>query len=209
MLLSTYQYYIIFRLGVYRDCIFTLNTLTVYRPDRTSWLQCWSNGELGPDHLQRNCPPIQSRRVIHYRQGVGGKNHLAWARSYGMRTFSGVLPVISLILTVSSFEMGLKNLALKWSSVLSVVWKLGDHEVVEWPVAQWGLCHIRLLSWSQLCWTTVENGELCSLVETHPGWDLLDILNILNGSIFKLPQCKPYITKLLSQVDRKLCPLMP
>ena len=79
------------------------------------------------------------------------------------------VPIIFLTVCVWLWNVFIKNtLPIKLSSVLSVVWKLGDHAVVEWLVAQRGVCHLCLLSWSQLCWTNVEYGEFCSLEEIHP-----------------------------------------
>lgn len=52
-----------------------------------------------------------------------------------------------------------KDLPVTRTSVLSVVWELGDHEVVERLVAQRGVCHLRLLPWSRQSWTKLEYGE--------------------------------------------------
>lgn len=59
------------------------SSLTMFRPDRPSGLLGWSHGELGPYHLQRDRPAVQSPGVVQWRQGVGGDCHRARAGSHG------------------------------------------------------------------------------------------------------------------------------
>lgn len=51
------------------------------------------------------------------------------------------------------------NPPVTWRSVPSVVWEPGDDEVVEWPVAQRGVCLLRLLPGSRPRRADLEHGE--------------------------------------------------
>ena len=38
-----------------------------------------------------------------------------------------------------------------------MVWQPGDSAMVEWPVVKWGICILRGVPWSGLCWAHLEH----------------------------------------------------
>ncbi len=117
----------------------------------------WSPTEKPPSYIILVCHPMGTRSGW---QQSSPMSSLTWYHT----KFSGVLPSKNLVSYLNNNNCVplwnvFKNMPIKWHSVLSVVWELGDHKVVEWLVAQWGLCHLRVLSWRWLCWAYVEYGE--------------------------------------------------
>lgn len=94
-----------------------LGVTAFLRPDCSSWLLCWSHGELGSGHLQRDFTPVQPWDALWCRQAEGGFDHLPWAGSYGIALNYGYcLPFITAIMPIPNNVEEFRKGMILWCS---------------------------------------------------------------------------------------------
>lgn len=118
----------------------------IHRSNRSAGLLLWGDGELGFGDVQRNQSSLWHRDVLQQEQRDHRHDHRSWTSTHGE-----LVVVFSLLI----------DWFVNWSVAFcgAVVWQPGDSEVVEWGLAERGLCVLCGLSGSRPCWACMERGE--------------------------------------------------
>lgn len=59
-----------------------------------------------------------------------------------------------------------------------MVWKPCDHELVEWPVAEWSICNIYVIQWGGSCWLGL--GMFCVMILTNTQLNPFSFFHFIN-----------------------------
>lgn len=175
----------------------------IFRPDRSSGLQCRSHGELGSDHLQRNCPLIQPCRVIQWRQGVGGNGHLAWTRSYGI-TLESIQQCTALQKFLCHDNYWMTEMSFQWfGNLVTMRWwnDLWLNEGFATYVSYLGADRAEP-DWNMVsCWTPL-------VEKLYPSWGFTCWIHSLD-LFLKCAGVSQVLTKCRNHCCWKMCPVMP